>query len=473
MVPAKKNYAVILMAVLVMIGVGAAYVFWSTGQKELHLTPQKRAVSKAGPTSAAEVGTGWSVKDAPGEAVRQALAMALQGKPQAAPDFVALFATSGADLSGILAEARKILGDKTKIFGGTSDSRALMTNRGFIHAGEKHYTATGNNPGLAIMTVSSPDIVFGVGSADFSRYATPKEGARAALRQALESCGKSPQAAPQAVLAVISRNFEEAALAGLSQVLGPNVPLLGGTTGGPKFEVVGDQEAWAQGISLAVIYTKLPLCWVFEGGFEVPDTQRGVVTKMEGAAVLQINWRPALDVYDEWLGGKISKLQQEGATLVEIRNLMTLNPFYRRYTSLDGHNYFLFSVPWPRNQTPQDKAFVTSTEISLGDEIHLSHGTWERLLNRVGNLPLSARIQCGIAPEWKPLLGIGFVCAGVMRAIPAAEREKMPLLINYANGQAPFIIPFSWGEQGYFPGVGYKHGNLLTSFLAIGEKEPR
>ncbi len=166
--PAKKSLVVIVMAVLVMIGVGAVYFFWSNGQKELHLIPQKKAVSEAGPTAGAEVGT--------------------------------------------------------------------------------------------------------------------------ALRQALESCGKSPQAAPQAVLAVISRTFEEEALAGISEVIGNQVPVLGGTTGGPKFEVLGDQGAWAQGISVAVIYTKLTLGWVFEGGFEVSDAQRGVVTKMDGAAVLQINW---------------------------------------------------------------------------------------------------------------------------------------------------------------------------------------
>ena len=471
--PAKKSYVVILMAVLVVFGVGAAYVFWSTGQKELHLIPQKRAVSAVGPASGAEVGTGWSVNEDPGEAVREALAMALQGKRQAAPDFVALFASSGADLTNILVETRKILGNQPKIFGGTSDSRGVMTDRGFIHAGEQDYAIAGKGKCLAVMTVSSPNIAFGVGSADFSRGATPKEGARAALRQALESSGKSPQEAPQAILAVISRGFEDDALEGISAVVGDHVPLLGGTTGGPKFEVLGGREVFAQGISLAVIYTKLPLGLVFEGGFEVSDTLGGVVTKMDGAAVSQINWRPALDVYDEWLGGKISKLQQEGADLVKIRNFMSLNPFYRRYTSPDGHNYFLFSVPWPRNQTPQDKSLVTTTTISLGDEIHLSHGTWERLLNRVGNLPLKARIQCGIAPEWRPLLGIGFVCAGVMRAIPEAKQEKMPLLINYANSQAPFIAPFSWGEQGFFPGVGYKHGNLLTSFLVIGEKELR
>ena len=413
MVPAKKSYVVILMAVLVMIGVGAAYVFWSTGQKELRLLPQKKAVSAALPASGAEVGTGWSVKEDPGEAVREALGMALQGKRQAAPDFVALFASSGADLKNILAATRKLLGNRPKIFGGTSDSRGLMTNRGLIHAGAKDYAVTGKAKALAVMTVSSSDIVFGVGSADLSHYATPQEGAGVAMRQALKSSGKSPQEAPQAILAVISRGFEDDALEGISAVVGHHIPLLGGTTGGPKFEVLGDQEVFAQGISLAVIYTKLPLGWVFEGGFEVSDTLGGVVTKMDGAAVSQINWRPALDVYDEWLGGKISKLQQEGADLVKIRNFMSLNPFYRRYTSPDGHNYFLFSVPWPRNQTPQDKSFVTSTKISLGDEIHLSHGTWERLINRIGNLPMKARIQCGIAPEWTPLLGHRFcLCRG-------------------------------------------------------------
>ncbi len=274
-------------------------------------------------------------------------------------------------------------------------------------------------------------------------------------------------------MVIISRTFEEEALAGLSEVIGHQVVVLGGTTGGPKFEVLGDQAGWAQGISVAVIYTGLPLGWVFEGGFEVMDSHRGVVTKMEGAAVLEINWRPALDVYDEWLGGKLARLRQEGADVVKIRNLMSLNPLCRRYTSSNGQKYFLFSHPWPRNQTPQDKAFVTSTEIRNGDEILLSHGTWERLINRIGNLPAKARVQSGMTPEWRPLFGIGFFCAGIMRAIPEAEREKMPFLINYANHDAPFIGTFTWGEQGYFPGVGYKHGNLLTSFLVIGEKEPR
>ena len=446
--------------------------FRSTGQKELHLIPQKRAVSAADPASGAEVGTGWSVKDDPGEAVREALAMALKAKKQPIPDFVALFASSGADLKNILAEARKFLGDKTKIYGGTSDSEGLMTNRGFIHAGARDSAANQKVIGLAVMTVTSPDIVFGVGSADFSRYANPKEGAKAAMRQAQESAGKSPKEPPQAVLALISRGFEDDAMEGISTVAG-QVPLLGGTTGGPKFAVLGDQEVFAQGISLAVIYTKLPVGWVFEGGFDAQEGYSGVLTKVEGATILEIDGRPALDVYDEWLGGKIKQLQQEGANLMNFKKFMILNPFYRRFNSREGQDYFLFSYAWPHDLTLQNKSMEASANLKTGDEIHLSHGTLERLLNRIGNLPVNARIQGGINPEKKAVLAFGVICAGVMRVVPDKERETMVLLLDYANHEVPFIAPLTWGEQGYFPGVGYKHGNLLTSFLVIGEKETK
>ena len=476
--PVKKSYVIIIVAVLVMIAVGAAYFFWSNEPKELRLIPQKRAVSEAGPSSGTEVGTGWSVKDDPGEAIREALAMALQGKKQSIPDFVALFASSGADLKNILAEARKSLGNKTKIYGGSSDSGGLMTNRGFIHAGAREFAENGKVighrkvTGLAVMTVTSQDIVFGVGSADFSRYANPKEGAKAAMRKAQESCGKSPKEPPQAVLALISRGFEDDAMEGISVVAG-QVPLLGGTTGGPQFEVLGDRDVFAQGISLAVIYTKLPLGWVFEGGFDAQEGYKGVLTKVDGATILEIDGRPALDVYDEWLGGKIKQLQQEGTDLLNFKKFMILNPFYRRFTSRDGQDYFLFSYAWPLDNNPQNKSMEASANLKAGDEIHLSHGTLEKLLNRIGNLPVKARIQGGIDPERKAVLAIGVICAGVMRVVPDKERDTMVLLLDYANHQVPFIAPLTWGEQGYFPGIGYKHGNLLTSFLVIGEKEAK
>jgi hypothetical protein len=75
-----------------------------------------------------------------------------------------------------------------------------------------------------------------------------------------------------------------------------------------------------------------------------------------------------------------------------------------------------------------------------------------------------------MASESKPLFGIGYICAGVLGTIPESERDKIPYLLNYSNNDAPYIAPFTWGEQGYFPGVGNKHGNLCTSFFVIGGK---
>ncbi len=75
-----------------------------------------------------------------------------------------------------------------------------------------------------------------------------------------------------------------------------------------------------------------------------------------------------------------------------------------------------------------------------------------------------------MASESKPLFGIGYICAGVLGTITESERDKIPYLLNYSNNDAPYIAPFTWGEQGYFPGVSNKHGNLCTSFFVIGGK---
>jgi hypothetical protein len=119
----------------------------------------------------------------------------------------------------------------------------------------------------------------------------------------------------------------------------------------------------------------------------------------------------------------------------------------------------------------KDKSVSTSTKIKIGEKIYLSHGTWETLLNRIGNLPRNAIVDGEIGIRERPLFGIGFVCGGVMGVIPQTEREKMAFLMNYSNNNAPFITNFTWGEQGYFPGIGCKHGNLLTVFVAIGSAE--
>jgi len=471
---ANKKLIIVFAVIIGVVIVGGLFIFFSQPEKELKLVPlQEKPKETVARVKGTEVGTGWSAKENPQEAIKEAIGMALAGKVNKAPDFAIIFASSGSDMETILSKAKEIFGNKTKIYGGSSDSRAVMTDKGFVKATEKGYEQAlmEGKRGLVIMTITSKDIVFGIGSADFSVFPSVQEAAKSAILNAIKNAGKSANELPKATLVTITIGNEEEALEGITQVLGTNILLLGGTAGGPQCAVLGENSAHKKGISLAVIYTDLPIGWTFEGGFDVTDPHSGIATKVDGQDIVEIDNRPALDVYDEWLGGKIGRLFEEVKQPDLIRDLLALHPIYRKYTSSDGKNYFLFSHPWPKDETMKDRSVSTSTKIKEGEKIYLSHGTWETSINRIGNLPRNAKVEGGIDVNKKPLFGIGYICAGVLGTIPDTEREKLPILINYANNLAPFIATFTWGEQGYFPGVGIKHGNLLTSFLVIADKD--
>lgn len=466
----------IFILTMLAIVVGISFFFFSQGNaEEFKLVPKKRTVGSGETITGTKVGTGWSAKENPEEAVKEAVEMALEGKQDEIPDFAIIFASSGSDMESILSIAKKLFKNKTKIYGGTSDSRAVMTNKGYAKATDRayEYAKMEGKRSLAIMTITSKDIIFGAGSANFSDYPSVQEASKTAILNAIKSAGKSPKELPQAILITPGRGMEEEAIEGVEKVIGKNTPILGGTSGGPTFAVFGENKVYEKGVSLAVIYTKFQVGYTFEGGFDVKDPNTGIVTKVDGQAIVEIDGRPALDVYDEWLGGEIGKLCKEVVRFDLVRGLLTLHPIYRRYSSADGKVYSLFSHPWPKDKTLVERSVSTSTKIKVGERIYLSHGTWETLINRIGNLPRNAKVQGKINMNTKPIFGIGYICAGVMGTIPETEREKLPLLINYANNYAPFIGTFTWGEQGHFPGIGNKHGNLLTSFLVITDKGQR
>jgi len=467
----KELSIIVAVPTAILIGIYLFFSYFGT-KGEYQLAPKERIIEKAEEVRGSEVGTGWSIKENPREAVREAVEMALKGKKDIAPDFAIVFASSGSNMDIILSELRDLLGKRTKICGGTSDSRAVMSDKGFLNVTERGYahSLTQGKRGLSIMTITSEDITFGVGSAEFSAYPSIQEASRAAIRSAIRSAGKSQNEPPKVVLAMPTIGVEEEVIGGIEEVLGPSTVILGGTCGGPEFGAIGENKVYDAGVSLAAIYTDLPLGWTFEGGFDVKELYTGIVTKVDGQSIIEIDNRPALDVYDEWLGGEIERLYREIGKPDVIRDLLILHPIYRKYTSPSGQDYFLFSHPWPKDETLNDRSLMTSTNIRIGERIYLSGGTWETLMNRIANMPKNAKVRAGISIDEKPIFGIGYVCAGAMGIIPETERPKMSLLINYANNDAPFIASFTWGEQGHFPGIGNKHGNLLTSFLIVGNK---
>jgi len=461
--------------ILLICFVTALILICGCQKGELSLTPTGKVVGNVNEAIGTEVGTGWSINENPEEAAAEAIGIALQGKLNKNPDLAIIFASSGSDLDKILAKTKDILGNDIKVYGGTSDSRAVMTEKGFVKATEKgyEYSKMEGKRGIAVMTISSKDITFGVGSSDFSLYASVHEASKAAVMNAILDAGKQTNELPDIILLTPTIGAEEEVVEGIEEVVGKETIILGGTTGGPTQAVFGKDRAYEKGVSLAVIYTDLPIGWTFEGGFDTRDPHTGIVTKVDGQNIVEIDNKPALDVYNEWLGGNVNQLHEEGKDPGLIRDLLTLSPIYRKYTSSTGQDYYLFSHPWPKDDNLIDRAVSTSTKINVGERIYLSKGTWETLVNRIGNLPKNAKLKGNINLNEKPILGIGVICAGVLGTIPESERKKIPLLINYANNDAPFIASFTWGEQGHFPGVGNKHGNLLTSFLVIGRSKEK
>jgi len=463
---------IIILCTIGVVGGILFFFFTRQQEEEFQLLPQEVPVNAAQETGIAgtEVGTGWSTSQDPKLAVKEAVRMALKGKAQKNPDFAVIYPSSGSDMKAILDAAKAFLGENTKIFGGSSDSRAVMTDKGFLKVTKRGYQSAQmeGRTGLAIMTVTSKEIIFGVASANLSDFPSPQEMSKDAVLKAVANAGKTEEEPPRIVLLSSTIGIEEEVLEGIEEAVGKNVPVLGGTAGGPAIAVFGEDGIYDRGVSLAVVYTDLPIGWTFEGGFDVTDQHTGIVTKTEGQAIVEIDNKPALDVYDEWLGGEIERLYERVGKPDEIRDLLILHPLYRKYTSPSGQDYFLFSHPWPKDDEMKNRSVLTSTKFNLGERIYLSHGTWETLINRIGNLPRNAKSHAGMRMDARPILAMGFICGGVMGVIPETERAKLPFIINYANNNAPFIASFTWGEQGYFPGIGCKHGNLLTSFLVIG-----
>lgn len=418
-----------------------------------------------------EVGTGWSTNANSEAAITEALLMARKDSSERSTDLLIIFATSGSDMKSILTRAREIVGTETKIYGGTSDSRAVMTNDKFAAAATKGYDFSQSEAAraVAVMTITTSLIKFGVGSANCEEHPSPREAAKHAAQSAIRDSGEPTQPIPKVILLTSPRGQEEETILGVQDVVGAQVPIMGGTAGGPRFAVFGNPDKVNDtGVSMVAVYTDLPIGLRFEGGCEVDGKHSGVVTKVDGQEIIEIDSKPALDVYNEWLDGHIDQLFKNVGDIATIRTLLNLHPICRKYSTSDGQDRFLFSHPYPKDPSLKNRSIMTSTNIQFGERIYLGHGSWESLLNRIGSLPTNARLSSEVTHSFVPLFSIGYICAGIMGVIPEQERDKMPFLINYANDGVPFIAPFTWGEQGYFPGIGNKHGNLLMSFLVVG-----
>jgi hypothetical protein len=215
-------------------------------------------------------------------------------------------------------------------------------------------------------------------------------------------------------------------------------------------------------VILGVIYTDLKLGYAFQSGY-LRSAKQGIATKAKGRIIYEIDNKPAAEVYNEWIGGKLNKELREGG---KILLKTTFYPLAKVLRGKEGQTYYLsihplaFHVP--------EKSLEVFANVATGDELSLLRGNWEVLLTRVGTTTVMARSSGNLSKK-EVAFGIFIYCAGTMLAIPEDERHLMPVYVNQALGGAPWIGVFTFGEQGWLPGVGNHHGNLANSMIIFGE----
>lgn len=347
-----------------------------------------------------------------------------------------------------------------KLLGGSRPVRhvfGMSTHEGILCADGYHTSKTGV---LGILTMRLAGLEAGVGGADFEG-GTPTEAAKLAYRRAVEDAGVSGTGKkPSLILLSVIYPNEEQVLAALAEEAGPGVTLIGGTAAGSVDEIsrkkmsnwsmIANRKLVKNGLVVAVFYSNQGVASSYGGGYRRSSIS-GTITKCQSRLILEIDGRPAYDVYNEWLGGKVAEAAKRGENVV---NFCSLYPVCK---TLGTHNQFI--RVWPSEDPKAPGSLRTGSGIREGDKVYLSEGNWNILLNHFATIPQKARES---RSDMQAIAGLFIYCGGAVECIPRDQRPQMATLVGQSMNDIPWMGVFSWGEQGSVSGVGNVHSNLSS-----------
>lgn len=328
------------------------------------------------------------------------------------------------------------------IFGGTT-CRGVITEDG-VHLGR---------PGaVGVLAVSDPVGAYSAGSAKIDDNA--RASAREALEAALEHAGRAYEA-PALIWTCQPPGTEEQVLAGFKDVVGPDCPIMGGSSADEaiagRWRQFSNQGVEENAVSVAVLFPTVPIGLAFKSGY-APTLACGTVTKSSARRVIEIDGLSAARKYADWTGNIDPGVP--GAILQQ----STFAPLARRVGSYAGVDEYLLSHP---ATVEADGAITLFTEINEGEVLHVMSGGRESLIERAGRV---VRDAGNALPAPGSAIGGGLMiyCAGCMLAI-SDDLDAVAAGIKAAFGDAPFLVAFTFGEQGALISSGNRHGNLMIA----------
>ncbi|WP_437783726.1 FIST signal transduction protein [Sorangium sp. So ce1097] len=391
-----------------------------------------------------KIATAASTAAASSAAFAEAMS-ALRAGLGAEPDHIFL-SYSGACDAGELERATAALPPSVRVHG-SSSCLSVMTGAG-VHGG----------PGLALLGVADAEGAYGV-AAEPIGDAPRAAGARAAER-AIEDAGRAGEL-PALFWLTAQTGAEEDVLLGIEDVVGPNVPVFGGSSAADSLD--GRQSQMERGrahegaVLLSALYPSGEISYAFSSGY-VPTEHRCRVTRAGGRRLPEIDGLPAAEVYNRWTGGLISA-QLGGGSILE---QTALHPLGRPSGWIGKVPQFLLIHP---STVEEDNSMTLSASIHEGDELVLMHGSREGLIGRVRSV-VDAALEAA-PPSFRAQGALVIFCAGCMLAV-RDELDRVAQGVVASLGATPFLGRFTFGEQGCFTRGSNQHANLSIGVVLLG-----
>jgi hypothetical protein len=250
-------------------------------------------------------------------------------------------------------------------------------------------------------------------------------------------------------------------LKGIRSVVGPGVLIVGGSaadndvTG--RWAQLGPSGTYADGVVVSVLFPSVPITSAYQSGY-APTGESGVVTRVAGRRVFEIDGRPAAEIYHRWTGGAVPMAQAGPEPILAAATLWPLGRFTRQIAGVPFH---LLAHPAVANP---DGSLDMFADLAEGDRIWQMQGSADSLVSRAGRIARQAHDDAGGAVSGALVV----YCGGCMLAV----RDRMDEVrsgIAEALGEAPWLGVFTFGEQGVPAGGSASHGNLMISCTIFGK----
>jgi len=395
-----------------------------------------------------KIASSWSTVSDTVLAIKEAYNL-LVSRLESPPDFIAVYATDTYDLDKLLSLLKQAA-PNAQIFGGTT-CLGVMTEEGFH---------SNNGSGLGMLGICDKSGSYGVGASLTGD--DPRASAAAAVTEALEQSQRLGQM-PGLVTMCAAPGYEELMILGIQDVIGPDVPVSGGSSAdnaiNGQWKQFANDKVYSNALVVATIFPSMPVGYAFHSGYS-PTELSGTVTRCKDRIIYEIDGRPASHVYNDWTNGELSDILATGGNVLAAN---TLRPLGKVVGQVESIPYYRLIHPIMIHPDGSITLFAT---VYPGDELTLMTGTRESLVSRAGRVVQAALDSKSLAQSQISGVLMNY-CAGCMLKV----KDDMPKVVDGVsstlNGK-PFLGAFTFGEQGCFLGGENCHGNLMISVLAFG-----